>query len=144
MCAIEEKVLLLWNRSFYSVFNPYLGTWYLGNDWLAWFSSKISLSGVLICGGWRRKMLFRYNLYLNHSYCCRSLDLAIDKTSQWKIRTNSDGSTKIQKLSNIDVAQIFLTEEAARLPATCNQMSAPCKQLRSKKVHNVLGPFDEM
>ena len=36
MCAIEEKVLLLWNHSIFSVSNRYLAMWYPGNDWLAW------------------------------------------------------------------------------------------------------------
>ena len=86
MCAIEEKVLLLWNHSIFSVSNRYLAMWYPGNDWLAWLISEISLSAVVIRRGWRRKMFFRYTPYLNHSCCCRSIDLAMGETSESKRR----------------------------------------------------------
>ena len=56
------------------------------------------------------------------------------ETSQGKIRTNSEASSKVETLSIIDAAQKFFRHPAARLPAACNQMNAPCKQLRNKKV----------
>ena len=56
------------------------------------------------------------------------------ETSQGKIKTNSVASSKVETLSIIDAAQKFFRHPAARLPAACNQMNAPCNQLRNKKV----------
>ena len=68
---------------------------------------------------------------MTDSFCSKNLDQAIGETSQGKIRTNSEVGSKIQTLSIIDAAQKSFRDWAARLPAACNQMNAPCKQLRS-------------
>ena len=56
------------------------------------------------------------------------------ETSQGKIRTNSEASSKVETLSIIDAAQKFFRHPAASLLAACTQMNAPLKQLRSKKL----------
>ena len=58
----------------------------------------------------------------------------MDETNQGKKRTSSERIIKFQTLSIIDLALTFFRHRAASLPATCNQMNAPRKQLRSKKV----------
>ena len=56
------------------------------------------------------------------------------ETSQRKIRNNPETSSKAEIFSIMDAAQKFLRDRTARLPAASNQMNAPCKQPRSKKV----------
>ena len=56
------------------------------------------------------------------------------ETSQRKIRTNLEASSKVETLSIFNAAQKFFRERTARLNAACNQMNAPLKQLRSKKL----------
>ena len=56
------------------------------------------------------------------------------ETSQRKIRTNLEASSKVETLSIFNAAQKFFRERTARLNSACNQMNAPLKQLRSKKL----------
>ena len=56
------------------------------------------------------------------------------ETSQRKIRTNLEASSKVETLSIFNAAQKFFRERTARLNAACNQMNALLKQLQSKKL----------
>ena len=53
-------------------------------------------------------MIFRYTPYMTRYFCCKSLDLAIGKACQGEIRTNSEASSKVETLSNVDGVQKFL------------------------------------
>ena len=50
-----------------------------------------------------------------------------------KERASSEWISKFKTLSSSHVALKLLRDRAPRLTATCNQMNAPCEQLRSKK-----------
>ena len=56
------------------------------------------------------------------------------ETSQRKIRTNLEASSKVETLSIFNAAQKFFRERTARLNAACNQMNALLKQLQSRKL----------
>ena len=56
------------------------------------------------------------------------------ETSQGKLRTNLEASSKVETLTIIDAGQKIFRDRTARFNAACNQMNAPLKQLRSKKL----------
>ena len=56
------------------------------------------------------------------------------ETSQRKIRTNLEASSKVETLSIFNAAQKFFRERTTRLNAACNQMNALLKQLQSRKL----------